>query len=67
MISVRKSADITQQELAQRLKKPQSFVSKYERGERRIDIIEFISIAKAINANPCAIIKQIENLLNTNK
>jgi len=33
----------------QTLGKPQFFVSKYERGERRLDFIEFIAIAEIIN------------------
>jgi transcriptional regulator with XRE-family HTH domain len=46
--AARKDAGIVQQELADRLGKPQSFVAKVEGGERRIDVIEFIAIAKAI-------------------
>jgi len=32
---------VTQRELASRLGKPQSFVSEYERGQRRVDVVEF--------------------------
>ena len=39
---------MTQQQLADRLGKPQSFISKYEGGERRIDVIEFIAIPEAL-------------------
>jgi transcriptional regulator with XRE-family HTH domain len=39
---------MTQQDLARRLRKPQSFVSKYENGERRLDIAEFLEIAEAL-------------------
>ena len=49
---VRRRANLTQQELAKRLSKPQSFVSEYERGQRRIDIIEFLRITRTIGANP---------------
>ena len=35
----RKSAGLTQAEVAGRLKKPQSFVAKYENGERRLDVL----------------------------
>jgi len=31
---------------------PQSFIAKYEGGERRIDVVEFIEICKAIEADP---------------
>jgi transcriptional regulator with XRE-family HTH domain len=43
---------MTQQALARRLKKPQSFVAKYEGGERRLDVVEFIRIARALDADP---------------
>ena len=48
----RKRAGLTQKELSRRLRKPQSFISSYERGQRRIDIIEFLLIADAIGAKP---------------
>jgi len=51
MVKARKSAGLTQQELAKRLHKPQSFVAKYEGGERRVDVVEFIEICKAIEAD----------------
>ena len=54
----RKDAGIVQQDLADRLGKPQSFVAKVERGERRIDVIEFIAIAKAIGRDPMKLLKQ---------
>jgi transcriptional regulator with XRE-family HTH domain len=60
LISARKTADITQQDLAGRLGKPQSFVSKYERRERRLDVVEFVKIAKAIGIDPCEIVREIE-------
>lgn len=59
LITARKQKPLTQVELAQKLKKPQSFVSKYELGERRIDVIEFITICEAISADLCDIIRQL--------
>ena len=52
MIKARKAAGLTQHQLAKRLHKPQSFVAKYEGGERRVDVVEFIEICKAIEADP---------------
>jgi transcriptional regulator with XRE-family HTH domain len=52
MVGARKAAGLTQHALARRLNKPQSFVAKYEGGERRLDVVEFIVIARALGADP---------------
>ena len=52
MIEARKSARLTQHEVAKRLHKPQSFIAKYEGGERRIDVVEFVTVCQAIGADP---------------
>jgi transcriptional regulator with XRE-family HTH domain len=52
LVAVRKEAGVRQQTLAKKLGRPQSFVAKYEGEERRIDVIEFISIADALGADP---------------
>lgn len=57
--SARKAAKITQQLLAARLSKPQSFVSKYERGGRNLDVVEFLRIVCALGADPRAIVDEI--------
>lgn len=44
----RKAAGITQHELADRLGEHQSFVSRYETGERRLDVIEYLEVARTI-------------------
>jgi transcriptional regulator with XRE-family HTH domain len=49
---VRHAAGVRQQKLAAKLGRPQSFIAKYEGGERRIDVIEFIAIARALDADP---------------
>ncbi|MFC5491128.1 helix-turn-helix transcriptional regulator [Dokdonella soli] len=60
MVLARKEADITQHELARRLKKPQSFVSKYERCERRLDVPEYIRIVRALGLDPAKLLRQID-------
>jgi transcriptional regulator with XRE-family HTH domain len=55
----RLAAGLTQQEIASRLTKPQSFVSKYESGERRLDVVEFILVCNAIGVSPESIIRQV--------
>ena len=59
LIDVRKRAGITQESLARTLRRPQSFVSKFERGERRIDVIEFRDICRAIGADPTRIMRKV--------
>jgi len=55
---------LTQAELAERLEKPQSYVSKYEKGERKLDFIEVMQVCSALGVKPLALIDLYENLLN---
>ena len=48
---------LTQKVVAERLGVPQSFVSKYENGERRLDVVEFMTIAQALGIDPLHILK----------
>lgn len=48
----RLEASLTQTALAKKLRRPQSYVSKYERGDRRLDVIEFLEIARVIGFDP---------------
>jgi transcriptional regulator with XRE-family HTH domain len=57
MIATRKEAGLTQHALARRLKRPQSFVAKYEGGERRLDVIEFVAIVRAIGGDPVRLLR----------
>ena len=59
MIKARKATGLTQQELAKRLHKPQSFVAKYEGGERRIDVVEFVTICRALEVDPIRLLKAL--------
>jgi transcriptional regulator with XRE-family HTH domain len=52
LTAVRHAKGIRQQPLAKKLGKPQSFIAKYEGGERRIDVIEFVAIARALGTDP---------------
>lgn len=58
LIAERKKAALTQAELAIQLGKPQSFVSKYERSERRLDVAEYFEIADAIGFDPIRFLRQ---------
>ena len=55
----RMAAGLTQEEVAHRLRRPQSFVSKYETGERRLDVIEFLEVADAIGIDARKIIVRL--------
>lgn len=52
LAAVRKDSGISQRELARRIGKPPSFVNKIELLERRLDILEFIVLAEALERNP---------------
>ena len=58
LVAVRHKAGVRQQALAKKLGKPQSFVAKYEGGERRIDVVEFVTIIEALEADPLKIFKE---------
>lgn len=58
LVAVREKAGIRQQPLAEKLGKPQSFIAKYEGGERRIDLIEFVAIARALDADPLKLFRE---------
>ena len=59
LIEARREKGLTQAELARRLRKPQSFVAKYEGGERRLDVIEFLEILEALNVPATRLIRRV--------
>jgi len=60
LIAARQRKGLTQIEVATRLARPQSFVSKYERGERRLDVIEFLDVSDALGADANVLITAIQ-------
>ena len=58
LVEARTKANLTQSELSLRLKRPQSFVSKYERGERRLDVIELRQVAQALGVDPLRFLRK---------
>lgn len=55
----REKLGLSQTELADRLGQPQQFVSRYELGERRLDIGEFLEIAEHLEIDPVKTVKEL--------
>jgi transcriptional regulator with XRE-family HTH domain len=64
---VRRGAGLTQEEVARRTKYTQSFISKCERGERRIDIIELMQFCRAFGIAPAAFVRGLESKMKTHE
>jgi transcriptional regulator with XRE-family HTH domain len=54
--SLRSEAGLTQTEMANLLGKPQSYVSKYESGERRLDFVEVLEVCESLGVTPQAFV-----------
>ncbi len=63
LIQKRMAAATTQNELARQLGEYQSFVARLESGQRRIDVIEFLELAKILDFDAAEAIRAIELLL----
>lgn len=64
---IRQKRGITQVELAEKIGVPQSFVSKYESGERQLDILELRQICQIIEISFDNFIRQLEEKINETK
>lgn len=59
LAEARSQAGLTQRDLAARLKRPHSYVAKIEGGERRIDVVEFIELARALRIDPVKLLSRV--------
>ena len=59
LVSAREDAGLSQRALSEKLKKAPTYVSKYERGERRLDVIELLEITKALDVDPVEVIRKL--------
>ncbi|MXX52847.1 MAG: helix-turn-helix transcriptional regulator, partial [Dehalococcoidia bacterium] len=59
LVEARHARGLTQSEVASRLQVPQSFVSKYERGERRLDIVELLRILRILELDARQVLNRI--------
>jgi len=58
---MRTDGGLRQADLARKLRQPQSFVSKYESGERRIDVLELREICRALGVSLTEFVRRLEN------
>lgn len=65
LVAARKKAGLSQVEVSEKLGRPQSFVSKYESGERRLDVVEYIQICHALSIDPRDIIAELRARLRS--
>lgn len=59
LVQARKSRNLTQIELARQLGQHQSFVSKLERGDRRIDVVELLEILAVLGVDPASFVREL--------
>jgi transcriptional regulator with XRE-family HTH domain len=59
LIEARKKSGLSQQEVADRLGRPQTYVSRVERGTRQMDLVEFLEIAEAVGFDPAGFIRKL--------
>jgi transcriptional regulator with XRE-family HTH domain len=64
LIQARKNAGLSQAQLAECLKRPQSYVSKYENKERRLDVVEFMEIAHFLHVNAPEVMRRLLEGMN---
>lgn len=63
----RESAGLTQVQVADRLRRPQSYVSKSEAGERRIDVIELLEFLRVYGTDPAKFLRPILSSRRTSR
>ncbi|WP_457584579.1 helix-turn-helix domain-containing protein [Ensifer canadensis] len=60
LVAARKAANVTQVELGERIGQRQTFVSKFELGERRLDVAEYVKVCRAVGADPYTLMREAE-------
>lgn len=63
LVEARRRSGLTQAEVAQRIGRDQSFISLIENSQRRVDVLEFFALARAMGADPMAMLKDIHGKL----
>lgn len=63
LVKARKDAELTQVQLAAKLHRRQAYISRIERGERRVDVVEFVDLARAIGFDPARFIAEFARIV----
>lgn len=64
LVRARKAVGLSQRDLSERVGKPRSFISKIESRERRVDIVEFIAIARGMGVDPTKLLTEVQDALS---
>ena len=67
LVRARHQAGLSQVDLGERIGRPQTFVSKIERGERRIDLVEFLILCSAMGADPHDLVTELQRVVTGTK
>ena len=62
LVDARKKQGLSQAALAESLGRAQTYVSKYERGERRLDLVEFLAVTDALGLDAVKLVRQIQSI-----
>jgi len=64
LVEAREDAGLRQVDVARRLRRHQSYVSKVESGERRLDVVELLELAKILGADPVRIVRALQKFVD---
>ena len=64
LVSARERAGLKQSDVAAKLGMPASYLSKIENGTRRLDVIELLQIAEAMEVDPASIVRELQDKLS---
>jgi transcriptional regulator with XRE-family HTH domain len=62
IVEKRREAGLTQHQVSERLSRPQSFIASVETGQRRVDVVELLDLAKAIGFDPLEAVRRVSKI-----
>jgi transcriptional regulator with XRE-family HTH domain len=60
LVAAREKSGLTQAAVSGKLGRPQSYVAKYEGGERRLDVVEFVEVCTVLGIDPKRVIDSLQ-------